>query len=197
MAIQASSVRDSGAATVSPGSLDRYDRRTVVLHWTTAALVVLLWLVAQVIDWFPQGPARITARSVHVLLGVALACVLAYRIVWRRLAGARLPSVGHPTLAALARIMHMALYALLVLEIVLGIANLAVRGDSLFNLVSVPSIAPGNRALRRQIGSYHEIVANTILVAAALHAAAALAHHYVGKTDVLRRMSFGRRRQPR
>ena len=68
---------------------NRYDRRTIVLHWMTAVLVAMLWLSAQVIDWFPNGPARVNMRSVHVLLGVVLSAVLARRIVWRSLAGTR------------------------------------------------------------------------------------------------------------
>jgi len=168
--------------------LDRYDTPTIVLHWMTAVLVVVLWLSAQVIDWFPQGAPRTNMRSVHIALGVVLAVVLLYRIAWRRLEGARLPRLGHPVLARAAAAVHVALYVLLVIEIALGVTNEWVRGDSIFNLFTIPSFAPGDRALRRQINGYHELVANTILVVAGLHAAAGLVHHYVWNDGVLRRM---------
>ncbi|HTQ01657.1 MAG TPA: cytochrome b/b6 domain-containing protein [Casimicrobiaceae bacterium] len=168
--------------------LDRYDTRTIVLHWTTALLVVVLWLSAQVIDWFPQGAPRTDMRSVHIALGVVLVVVLVYRIAWRRLMGARLPRLGHPHLARAAAIVHVALYVLLAIEIALGVTNEWVRGDSIFNLFTIPSFAPGDRALRRRINGYHELVANTILVVAGLHAAAGLVHHYVWNDGVLRRM---------
>jgi cytochrome b561 len=179
-------------------TLDAYDRRTIALHWITAAMVVVLWLSAQVIDWFPQGPARVNMRSAHISLGVALACVLAYRIVWRRLAGTHLPRVDHPVLAHAGEAAHMLLYALLVIEVLLGFANVWARGDSFFNLFTIPSFAPGNRALRRQINGIHEFVANTILIMAAVHSIAALAHHYWWKDDVLQRMwpAIRRRRAP-
>ena len=32
-----------------------YDRRTIQLHWVTAALVGLLWAIAQIVDFFPKG----------------------------------------------------------------------------------------------------------------------------------------------
>ena len=35
-----------------------YDSATIRFHWTTAFLVVALWLVGQTADWFPRGPAR-------------------------------------------------------------------------------------------------------------------------------------------
>lgn len=53
----------------------RYDRTSILPHWVTATLVVLLWLIAHWIDDFPRGTARITARSVHILLGVTLLAV--------------------------------------------------------------------------------------------------------------------------
>jgi cytochrome b561 len=31
-----------------------YDRRTVRLHWATAILVTVLWVIGQVIDLFPK-----------------------------------------------------------------------------------------------------------------------------------------------
>jgi cytochrome b561 len=167
---------------------ERYDRRTIVLHWSTAVLVVVLWLSAQVIDLFPQGPARINMRSVHISLGVLLAGVLVYRIAWRRLAGARLPRVTCPALARFATPIHLLLYALLLIEVTLGCVNVWVRGESIYNLFSIPSFAPGDRALRRQINGYHEFVANTILIVAGLHAIAALAHHYLWRDGVLQRM---------
>lgn len=170
------------------GALTRYDARTIALHWATAALVVALWLVAQVIDWFPAGPARINCRSVHIALGLILAIVLLRRLLWRRLAGSALPSIGHPALTRLASSVHVVLYVLLVLEVLLGLANVWVRGDSIFNLFTIPSFAPGDKALRRQINGYHDFVANTILVVAGFHALAALLHHYYWKDDVLRRM---------
>jgi cytochrome b561 len=173
--------------------LRSYDRRTIVLHWATAILVAALWLSAQVIDWFPAGARRTNMTSVHILLGVILAGVLVHRMVWRRLAGAHLPPIGHPIFTRIANVVHLVLYLLLVGEILLGLTNTWVRGQSIFNLFAIPSFAPGDRALRRQINGYHELIANTILIIAGLHALAALVHHYVWKDDVLRRMLPGRR----
>jgi cytochrome b561 len=166
----------------------RYDSRTITLHWVTVVLVVALWGSAQVIDWFPKGAPRINAQGVHMLLGVILAVVLAWRLSWRLLGGTHLAPIGHPALAFAATWVHRLLYALLVAEVLLGFTNAWVRGSSIFNLFSIPSFAPGDRALVRQVNGYHEIVANTILVVAGLHALAGIAHHVLLKDDTLRRM---------
>jgi cytochrome b561 len=50
----------------------RYDRITVLFHWLTASLVLLLWCLGQSIDYFPRGTPRIAVRSMHILLGATL-----------------------------------------------------------------------------------------------------------------------------
>jgi cytochrome b561 len=63
------------------------------------------------------------------------------------------------------------------------------QGDSIWNLFTVPAYDPGNvRALSRWMRGWHGTAANTILIIAGLHAAAALFHHYLLRDDVLRRM---------
>ncbi|HWK46722.1 MAG TPA: cytochrome b [Stellaceae bacterium] len=165
-----------------------YDRKTIILHWLTAALVVSLWGVAQVIDLFPSGPLRVDARSVHIALGIGLIVTLVVRIAWRAGGGRRLEPAETGLLGAAGTAVHYLLYALLIAELCLGVANVWVRGDSLFNLVTVPAFDPGNRALGAAVGNLHGTVANVILIVAGLHALAALFHHYIRRDGVLRRM---------
>ncbi len=166
----------------------RYDRSSIWLHWITALLVIALWCVGQTIDWFPKGTPRVAARSLHICFGVILGVILGYRIWWRAGPGRRLPPAGRGAIQALATLVHFALYAVLVGTVVLGVANVWVRGDTLFNLFSVPAFDPGNKALRTQVEDLHAWFANTLLVLAGLHAAAGLAHHFILKDNVLRRM---------
>jgi len=173
-----------------------YDTRSIRLHWVTAALVTVLWCLGQTVDWFPKGNIRIAARSTHIALGVVLALVLGYRLWWRTGAGRRLPPAGSGIEAAIARVVHVALYAALFGTVALGLANTWVRGDNLFNLFRVPAFDPDNKALRRQVGDLHAWFANFLFCLAAFHAAAGLAHHFIRKDDVLHRM-LPRRRNPR
>ncbi len=166
----------------------RYDSASIVLHWTTAALVVLLWAIAQVIDVFPRGTPRVTARSVHILLGVVLAVVLVSRVVWRLRLGRRMPMATPGVMGYAAVIVHYGLYVLVAAAVVFGILNTWVRGDSIFGLFSLPKLAPGNTGLRGTIGELHEVSANAVLIVAGLHAAAAMFHHYALHDEVLRRM---------
>ena len=166
----------------------RYDPATIALHWISALLVVMLWTIGQTVDVFPNGPLRIDYRSVHIVLGVALGAVLLARLGWRLTRRETLPPIDHGVLLAIARATHWLLYALLIVAVVLGIANVWVRGDVIFNLFQVPAYEPGNRALRQLVGGWHALAANAVLIVAGVHAAAALFHHYMLRDATLRRM---------
>jgi cytochrome b561 len=171
------------------GSPDaRYDGATIWLHWISAALAIGLWLLGQVADWFPRGPARDTAWSVHVGLGLVLTLVLAVRLVWRGAFGRSLPPGEAGALQALARLTHLALYALLIAVVATGIANASYRGFNLFGLWTMPQFGSADRATRRMINEWHELASNLILFVSLFHAAAALFHHYVRRDGLLSRM---------
>ena len=165
-----------------------YDRTSMRLHWLSAALVLLLWCLGETIDWFPRGAPRVGARSAHIVAGAVLALILVWRIWWRAARGARLAPAELGRLDALARFVHVLLYFVAVATVVLGLANVWMRGDSIFGVFSVPQLAADNRALRHQVEELHGLFANGLLILAGLHAAAALVHHFVWKDNVLRRM---------
>ncbi len=165
-----------------------YDSVTIALHWTTAGLVGLLWLIGQTIDFAPSGPLRVDYRSLHMLLGITLAGVFTARVIWRLKRGRSLPGVGNELMEWTARLTHWALYLLILATLVLGLANVCVRGDVIFNLFTVPAFDPANKALRKLIGDWHALAANAILILAGVHATAALFHHTILRDGVLRRM---------
>jgi cytochrome b561 len=131
---------------------------------------------------------RIYVRSAHVLLGVALIGLVALRIGWRLTGGRKLPPADTGVRQAAAQVVHYALYALMIVVLVAGVANVFARGDNILNLGRLPSFAANDKPLRHLVGSVHGLAANGILILAGLHAAAALAHHYLWKDGVLRRM---------
>lgn len=171
----------------------RYDGLSIVLHWLTAVLVLGLWTLGQTIDFFAKGTPRIDARSVHIVLGATLAGVLIARVLWRTSAGRKLPLASADWIGMTARATHYGLYLLLVTTIVLGVLNAWQRGDILFNVNTIPKLVPGDLAFKRTIEDLHGDFADVVLIVAGLHAAAALAHHYLLRDSVLRRMLPSRR----
>lgn len=166
----------------------RYDRRTILLHWATALLVVLLWGSAQIIDDFPSGWPRVDARSTHITLGVLLVVVFVWRVLNRIGPGRKLPAADKQPLHAVAKAAHYGLYAMLAAQLTLGFLYVWLRGDNIWNLFRLPALAYGDKAFRDSVGDLHGLLANVILIVAGLHAAAALVHHYLWRDNVLRRM---------
>jgi cytochrome b561 len=172
---------------VSTGA-SRYDSTTMFFHWATVLLAVTQWLGAQMIDWFPRGPLRVDARSVHITLGLLLAVLLAGRVAWRLTRGRRLPLADEGALNVVAKGTHWGLYVLLAAMVLAGVFLTWTRGDSIFNLFSIPAYDPGNRALPHQMQEVHATIGWLILALGGLHAAAALVHRYFWHDDVLGRM---------
>jgi cytochrome b561 len=171
----------------------QYDTATIVFHWLTAILVTTQWLGAQTIDWFPRGPIRVDARSMHITCGLLLTVILLARIIWRYTKGRRLPPADRFPLHALAKATHWGLYALIAAMLLAGMALAWTRGDSIFNLFTIPAYEPGNHALAEQVQDVHATIGWIIIAVAGLHAAAALFHRYVWHDGVLGRMLPGAR----
>ena len=167
----------------------RYDAVTIWLHWTTAALVVEQWVGAKTIDMW-DGPLRVDARSVHILLGITLGLILMFRVGWRATQGRALPNADSGLLGLVSKAMHWSLYALVAAIIGLGVALLVMRGDSIFGLFQFPVFVQASRPLRHTVQDLHDTLATIVLIAAGLHAAAALFHRYVLKDGVLARMGL-------
>lgn len=170
---------------------DSYDTRTIALHWISAALIVLMWGGAHTIDWFPRGPLRVDARSVHIITGWVLVGIIAYRLVWRNSRGVAFRRSG-ALLDRLAKAGHALLYALVVAVLLLGLFNTWVRGDDLFGLGHIPQFGTYDPASRHELANrivnWHRLAANAVLITAGGHAVMALYHRLVLRDGVLARM---------
>jgi cytochrome b561 len=176
----------SGVAPSSKVSPEIYDNATIRLHWTTALLIAIQFLIGRTTNFLPRGPLRVDIWSVHVLLGFALVVVVAVGLFWRAAGGRRLPPPDRGLRHLLAITTHRLLDLLLLIMIGLGIANVFAHAFPLFNLWHFPKL--GDDELMHSVNAWHGFVANLMITVALFHSAGALFHHYVIKDEVLRRM---------
>lgn len=173
-----------------------YDSIAILLHWTTAILVLLQFILSQ--TWgFADRPARHLMIVAHMSFGMLLAAVILVRITWRLMPGHQMPPAVEGWVEIASKAVHYVLYALLASEAVLGFV-LRWSGNeamSFFGLLIPPPFAPFSKDAHHLVGQAHEWIGWTIVILAAGHAAAALFHHYVLKDAVLRRMLPGRQPQ--
>jgi cytochrome b561 len=143
----------------------------------------------------PRGSARGVGIFVHISMGLAIIVLVAARVLWRV---GDPPPPSEPTFLGkwadhFARLTHFALYALLVAVPVVGIVLQFARGNPLpvFGLVEIPSPWVADRAFAHDVKEVHELLAHALIVLAGLHAAAALAHHWILGDRTLLRMLPG------
>jgi NADH dehydrogenase len=178
----------SRLVTRVPAQREHYDAVTIWLHWSTVALVVILWTIGQVTGWLPRGSFRTSMWSTHVALGTIFALVLAVRILWRASVGSALPAADSGVLNWLAKGTHYALYLVLLATVSLGIVNAAYRGYDMYGVVAFPRFGSGDPATEHAINSWHIWAANLTVILAFFHAAAALAHQYIWHDHLVERM---------
>jgi cytochrome b561 len=167
-----------------------YDGATIIFHWLTALIVLTLFSLAHIWDFFPHdGPAQITMQTVHVSLGVILAAVLAFRVVWRFTFVRRLPPATSGLMEIAARGMHSLLYVLLLVMVVAGFGKRWGRQHAVeFFGFNIPSPVVLDPAWRPASNWAHHWGAWAIITLAGLHAVAALFHHLIVRDGVLKRM---------
>lgn len=173
----------------------RYGAIVQFLHWTTAVLVVLAWLLGTFDDVFPKGAARNASLFVHMSAGLAVLTVVAVRLLWRFVDVPLPPEVTRfgAWLDRAGRYAHWALYAILIAVPVTGILVQFARGQPvpLFGFGEIASPWAADRAFARLVKEPHEFLSNLLMLLAGVHAAAALAHHWLLRDRTLKRMLPG------
>lgn len=170
----------------------RYGAISIALHWLVALAVIGLfalglWMVG--LDyysaWYQAAP------DWHKSLGLLLLLVMLLRLGWRFLSPgpAPLAEPGDPG-RLVATLMHGVLYLILFAVPVTGylISTADGRPVSVFGWFDVPALVTGLPDQADIAGWLHEYLAWALIVLAALHALAALKHHFLDRDPTLVRM---------
>ena len=153
-----------------------YSATQIVLHWIIAALVLVQELARYGIKaaWeaIEKGEAATAGglmANVHVVLGIAILVLALWRVGLRLTRGApAVPVAEHPALRMLARAVHVLLYALIFVLPISGAVAWFLRVERAAEL--------------------HAALQWLILPVVALHIVGALAHQFVFRTGLMRRM---------
>ena len=169
---------------------DYWGRSSIALHWLTFALVLALAIIGLSMVGMPTGVLKLKVYALHKSLGLTVLALTALRLLWR-LFERRPPLLAAPRWQnALAVLTHYGLYALLLLVPFSGWWFNSTAGFPLkwFGLVKLPPLGEFDRALKQQARDTHEFLFWLLAATVALHAAAALWHHYRVRDRTLARM---------
>jgi cytochrome b561 len=167
----------------------RYDGLLIALHWATAALVFLQFGLAETWGFFPKADRDLLIVG-HMSFGLVLAAVIVLRILWRLTFGRNSFETDQGLIGYAARMMHHALYVLIVVEVALGFLTRWTDNQALsfFGLLIPSPFGTISKAAGGFVDDIHDVNAWLIMVLVGGHTLAALGHHYLLKDGVLRRM---------
>jgi len=176
---------------------ERYGAVAQGLHWLVFALVIAQFAIGWYMDDLPLGPDKIRVFNLHKSIGVTVLALMLLRLLWRQLSPPPpLPATMPGWERAAARLSHALLYLLLLAQPAIGILHSWSANFPLvvFGQVTLPNLTGPNEPLKEALAAAHWWIAWAILLTVAVHAAAALRHHFLLGDEVLRRMLPGARR---
>lgn len=175
----------------------RYGMLSMLLHWSSAALIFALLPIGLYMTGLPDGDDKWGLYDLHKSLGFSLFLILLLRIVWKRLnLMPALPDNLNAYEQKLASATHYLLYAMMAILPITGYIDSSAGGYhfSFFGWFDMPMVIDKNKALAKISTRMHEYTAYALIAVVLLHAAAALKHHMILKDNVLLRMLPGRLR---
>lgn len=183
----------------------RYNTLAILFHWATAALFLVAYVAVYYRIWFTTlgKPDNIVTISLHTFAGVAIGLIAILRLLWRRIVPPPEFETGPVIEHLAAKAMHHVLYFFMIFMPITGYLGLSVPIGFGFAEIGIPKFQ--DTALYRWLVTeclgltwkewetpidrmHHTAGGLVIWMLVAIHAAAALFHHYVRHDDVLSRM---------
>ena len=179
---------------------ERWGRVSIALHWTIAALILLVQVPAGLtMNRVEPGLLQNILYDTHKMTGLTVFALVVVRLAWRWANPVpELPADLPPWQAGLARITHVLLYLLILAMPVSGFIYTAMGGFPvpLFYLVNLADFVPVNKPVAAVAEAVHVNLIWALLAVVVLHVAGALYHHLVRRDGVLRRMLSSKARLP-
>ena len=176
-------------------TLTRYSGLSIGLHWLMLFLIAAVYATMQFKGMFPRGSeGRQMMATWHFMLGLSVGGLAVLRLIVNltRMAPAIVPEPPRMQMI-LAKLMHLALYALMIGLPLAGWLILSAAGKPIpFFGLELPPLLGRNPDLAKQIKGVHEAAASLGMALIAAHAAAALYHHYRMRDNTLVRMMPGK-----
>lgn len=195
------------AAEINTGSAPgaRYTRVAIVLHWLIAIMLVSMvfygWWMEDLRELAFAGEVSFgdvqAAYNWHKTAGITILVLSLGRLAWRLTHRVPpLPVTMTRWEAFAARFTHVAFYAVMIGAPIGGYITASAYGSSfpilLFNEIGLPKLpVPQTEAFQGLAGSIHGAGGWVIFALLALHAGAALKHHFIDRDGVLKRMIPG------
>lgn len=169
--------------------MTQYSKRIVIVHWLTLALLIAVWFLGDVVhDARKEEGATLLGYAVHGLLGGAVLLFTLARIYFRNQDGVQ-PALGDSLLDKVAKGIHFALYAALILVPISGTMQV-LTSDVYAALTAWDASLLPKKYTGVTAHEVHENLVNVLIMLAAVHVLGALKHQFIDKDSIMTRMSL-------
>lgn len=168
----------------------QYGATAKVLHWLIVALLLVQYSIGWLMPDLHRGMKPGAGMTFHVSFGLTILVLIVLRFAWR-LTHPVAPENSLPPWQRLSsEVVHWLLYVLVLATTVTGWLFASFRGWSMsfFYLIPMPMLAPDNAAAGKAIDGLHQAAEWSLLVFIGIHVAAALAHIFVYRDQIMQRM---------
>ena len=172
-------------------SQGRYGSLSIGLHWLMLMLIAAVYALMELREIFPRGSdPREAMKAWHFTLGLAVMGLALLRVATQAFGERpRISPEPPPWMQLSARLMHFALYLLMIGLPILGWLALSADGKPIpFFGLQMPALVDPSNQQAELFEELHETAGTVGYFLIGLHAAAALFHHYRVHDDTLRRM---------
>lgn len=163
-------------------------------HWVTVVLIAVALPVGFVIKYI-KDDAKMAFYAIHESAGLTLLVVALARLAWRlAYPPPPLPDSVPLPLRKTAAGVHHALYAMLILQPILGFVTtnawgFPMRGETAYlGFIDLPKFMETNQSLAETVQLLHTIGGYTILVLLVLHISGVVFHQAIRRDGTLLRM---------
>lgn len=172
--------------------MQRYTKTAILLHWLVALLIIAAFLLGLVMTDIPGlTPTKLKYYSWHKWMGVTVLALAALRLLWRKANTPPPPLAGMPAWQEkAATAMHVLLYVLMFAVPLSGYMYSLAAGVPVvyLGLFPLPVLMGPNPELKPVLKEVHYVLTMGMAGAVAVHALAALKHHFFDRDATLKRM---------
>ncbi len=164
----------------------------ILLHWLMAIVIIGLFIIGKYmlsLDYY--DPFYHTGPWWHKSLGLLIAFLVVYRIIWK---------IKNPTVKplgsykkyeiSLAKLVQALLYFSLIICCISGVMISTAKGAgiSFFDIFEIPALIANGKQQAELAGEVHYYATYSLIILAGLHMLAALKHHFLDKDITLLRI---------
>jgi cytochrome b561 len=166
-------------------------------HWVTVVLMAVALSFGFVIKYIKTDPfsIKLAFYAIHETAGLTILFVAIARLIWRWMSQPPpLPDHMPAAMRTAATVVHHALYALLILQPIIGFVatnawGFPMQGPTAYlGLIDIPAVIGEAPALAKVLSQIHTVFAYAIVALLVAHIGGAVYHHAIRRDGTLMRM---------